>query len=105
MCNRDLGFNLRTSRVGTTPPRGGEVGRGRWDADADTDVDADADEEGEAIEGGDLGEDEELIGRGGDDTVDVEGGRCWEGSGGRDRGIDKATTEDRGSTPEGRGEG
>ena len=35
--------------------RGG-VGHGRSDADADDDADANADEEGEAREGGDLGE-------------------------------------------------
>ena len=38
-------------------------------------MDDDTDEEGEAREGGDLGEDKELIRRGGDDTVDVSGGR------------------------------
>ena len=49
--------------------------------DADTDVITD--EEGEAREGGDLGEDKELIGRGGDDTVDTSGGRCMGRSEGR----------------------
>ena len=43
---------------------------------SDADADANADEEREAREGGDLGKDEELIGRGGDDTVDAAGGRC-----------------------------
>ena len=48
--------------------------------DADADVDADTNEEGEAREGGDLGEDKELIGRGGDDTVDAAGGLCMWGA-------------------------
>ena len=77
----------------------GRFGRGRSDADAD------ADEEGEARKGGDLGEDEELIWRGGDDTVDAAGGRCGGGAEGRGGGPDKAPAEDRGGTPEGRGEG
>ena len=50
--------------------RGG-VGRGRSYAYAD----ADTDEEVEAKEGVDVVEDEELIGRGGDDTVDAASGR------------------------------
>ena len=32
----------------------------------------DSDEEREAIEGGDLGKDKELVGRGGDDKLDAE---------------------------------
>ena len=39
-------------------------------------MDVNADEEGEAREGGDLREDEELVGRGGDDTVDEADGCC-----------------------------
>ena len=42
--------------------------------------DDDADEEGEAREGGDLGKDKELIGRGGYYTVDVAGRRYMGGS-------------------------
>ena len=42
----------------------------------DTDAYANADEEGEAREEGDLGEDKEFIGRGGDDNLDATGGRC-----------------------------
>ena len=42
--------------------------------DADTDVSTD--EEGEAREGGDLGEDKKLIRRVGDDMVDAAGGHC-----------------------------
>ena len=49
----------------------------------DADTDSDVDEEGEAREGGDLGEDEELIGRGGADTVDAAGGRCMGGAEGQ----------------------
>ena len=45
----------------------------------DTEADADADKEGEAREGGDLGKDKELIGRGEDDMVDAAGGRCGGG--------------------------
>ena len=47
--------------------------------DADTDSNANADEEGEARKGGDVGEEEEFIGRVRDDTVTVEG---WHGRGG-----------------------
>ena len=39
----------------------------------DADVGSDMDEEGDAREGGDVGKDEELIGRGGDDTVNAAG--------------------------------
>ena len=51
------------------------VGRVRSDADTD----ANADEEGEARKGRDVGEKEELIGRGGDYTVYASGGcgRGW----------------------------
>ena len=49
----------------------------------DANADANSDEEGETKEGGDLGEDEELIWRGGDDTVDAAGGRCIGGAKGR----------------------
>ena len=97
----DRGSRLMTSTVGTTSLRGGGVGRGRSDAD----VDADADEEEEAREGGDVGEDEELIARGGNDTVDAAGGRGGGGTEGRSWGTDKVTAENRGITPEGRGEG
>ena len=59
--------------------RGG-VGHGWLDANTDTNMDSDTDEEGEAREGGNLGKEEELIGRGGDDTVDAAGGCGGEGS-------------------------
>ena len=52
---------------------------------SDVDADADADEEGEAREGGDLGKDKELIGMGGDYTVDAVGRCCMGGTGGRCR--------------------
>ena len=51
-----------------------------------------------------MGEKEELTGRGGDDTVDAAGGRGGGGAKGRGGGSDKAPAEDRGGTPEGRGE-
>ena len=51
-------------------------------------ADADADKEGEAREGGDLGEYEDLIGRGGDDTVDAVGGLCIWGAEGQGKGLD-----------------
>ena len=54
----------------------------------DANTDADADEEGEATEGGDVGKDKELIGRGGDDTVDVSGGNYMGRSEGRGEGPD-----------------
>ena len=57
-------------------------------SDANADSDADKDEEGDAREEVNLGEDKELIGRGGDDTVDTEGGRYGGGSEGRDGGVD-----------------
>ena len=68
--NTDCGSHLATSTVGTTPPREGGVGSGRSDANTDG--------EGEAREGGNVGEDEELIGRCGDDTVYAAGG-CGRG--------------------------
>ena len=68
-------------------------------------MDADADEEGESREGGNLGEDKELIGRGGDDAVDEAGGSCVGGSKGRGGVPSKAPAEERGGTQEGRGEG
>ena len=68
-------------------------------------MDADADEEGESREGGNLGEDKELIGRGGDDAVDEAGGSCGGGSKGRGGVPSKAPAEEQGGTPEGRGEG
>ena len=52
-----------------------------------------------------MGKEKELIGRGGDNTVDAAGGLGWKRSKGRGGGADKARTEDRGGTPEGRGEG
>ena len=45
--------------------------------------DADSDEEGEAREGGKLGDQEELIRRDGDNTVDAAGGNCMGGAEGR----------------------
>ena len=54
--------------------------RGTYMHMSDTDADADADEEGEAREGGNLGEDEKLIGRSGYDAVDAASGRCMGGS-------------------------
>ena len=88
MCDGDRGSLLTTSAVGTTPPRGGGVGQGRSDADTDAVADADVDDEGEAKEGGDVGEDEELIGMGEDDTLDAVGGICGEGDEGRGGGLD-----------------
>ena len=58
----------------------------RLDADTETDADANADEEGEAREareGGDLGKDKELIGRGGNDKVDASGRHCMGGAKGK----------------------
>ena len=58
--------------------------------DDDANANANSDEEGKAREGADLGKDKELIGRGGDDTVDAAG-RLWmggskgQGGGGRHR--------------------
>ena len=45
----------------------------------DADADADADDEREAREKGYLGEDKELIGRGGVDTVNAAGRLCSRG--------------------------
>ena len=84
--NRDCCTHLTTSTVSTMPPRGGGFGRGRSDANAD----ANMDKEGEARKGGDLGEDKQLIGRGGDDTVDAVGGHCRGRDGGRGGELDKA---------------
>ena len=55
--------------------------------------------------GGDGGDDKELIRSGGDDTVDAVGICGGGGSEGQGGGVDKAYAEDRGGTPEGRGEG
>ena len=56
-------------RYYTTVRRGG-VGCSR----SDVNVGADTDEEGESRQGYNVGEDKELIRRGGDDTVDSAGG-------------------------------
>ena len=71
----------------------------------DANADANSDEEGETKEGGDLGEDEELIWRGGDDTVDAVGGLYMGRARGRGGEQDKAPSEDRGETLKGQGEG
>ena len=78
----------------------GGGGCGRSDADAY----ANADDEGEATKGGDVGKEKELIVRCGYDMVDAAGGRGRVGREGEGGGY-KAPTEDRGGTPEGRGEG
>ena len=52
--------------------------------DVNADLDADLDEEREVREGGDVGEDKEFIGRGGNDTVDAVGG-CGGGGGSEER--------------------
>ena len=59
---------------------------------SDADADANADEEVEAREGGDLGEDKELIRRGGGDTVDAAGVHCMGRDKGRGRGPDIGRT-------------
>ena len=46
-----------------------------------------------------------MIGRGGDDTVDAAGGRVGGDPRGEAGGTYKASIEDRGGTPEGRGGG
>ena len=71
LCDGDRGLHLNTSTVFNMSPRGRGVGRGSLDAD----VDADADDEGEAREGGNVGENKVLIRRGGDYLEDVAGGR------------------------------
>ena len=53
--------------------------------------------------GGDVGKDEELIRRGGDDMVDVVGGRGGGGAKERVGPPDKALAEDWGGTLEGQG--
>ena len=68
-------------------------------------MDSNTDEEVEAREGGELGEEEEIIRRGSDDTVDTAGGRCREGARERGWGPYKAPMEDQGGTLEGRGVG
>ena len=90
LCNGDRGSHLSTSAVGTTPSQGvgGRVGHGRLGANKD----GDTDDEVEAREGGDLGEDEALIGRCGDDTVDAAGGRCRGGGWGARRGARKGAS-------------
>ena len=50
-------MRLTISTVGTTPSQWGGVSHGRSDADVEADADADKDDEGEAREGGDVGED------------------------------------------------
>ena len=108
-CNGDRGSYLMTSTVGNTPPRGwgsAAVGRTPMPTLTRMRMRRERREAREAIEGGDLVKDKELIGRGEDDTVDAAGRRCGGGAGGgRGRGLDKAPREDRGVTPEGRGEG
>ena len=69
--------------VATTPLRGGGVGCGRLDIDTDVDTD----EEVEAREGGNLGEEKELIWMGGNDTVDAAGGHCGGGGAGSRQGA------------------
>ena len=58
--------------------RGGRVRHNRsdthTDANADTNANANADEEVKEREGGDMGDEKELISRGGDDKVDAAGG-------------------------------
>ena len=66
------------------------VGCGRSDANEE----ADADEEEEAREVENVGEDTELIGRGGDDTADASVGCGGEESTGLGGGTGMAPTED-----------
>ena len=87
-------------RYYTTVRRGG-VGCSR----SDVNVGADTDEEGESRQGYNVGEDKELIRRGGDDTAYAAGGRGGGGAEGKYGGPEKAPAEDRGGTPEGQGEG
>ena len=79
LCDGDCGLHLTNSTIGTTPLRGGgsaAVGRTTTQRRHDADADTGTDEKGEAREGGELGEDEELIGRDGDDTLDAASARC-----------------------------
>ena len=62
-------------------------------------AEAGVDEEGEAREGGNVGEDKELIGRGGDDTVDTAGGRGGGGGRGARRGDRKGAHRGPGGKP------
>ena len=71
------------------------VGCGRSDANEE----ADADEEGEAREVANVGEDTELIGRGGDDTADAAVGCGGEESEGLGGGASMAPAEDQAGHP------
>ena len=70
---------------------GGGVGRGRLETDTDANADVDANEEGEARDGVEVGEDEELIGKSGDHRLYLAGGNDNGGAKGQGGGHRQGT--------------